>query len=137
MAGKTDGHSDSVLNVLRAINLNSIAAFVSLFTVAPTDSTPGTESTYGAAPGPALTRQSVAFKVPEDATPTGRKILNNAVVQWVNWPGTGPETFVAAGLHTLVSAGALIYWADLDTNRTINLGETASFAIDALAVTED
>ena len=133
MAGKTNLHSDSVLEVLRGTNLNSIASFVGLFTVAPTDAGGGTESTYGTD-----TRQSAAFDSPVAATPSGKKILNSAPgISWTSWDGVSPETFVAAGLFTLVSAGTLIYWADLDTNRTINTGETASFAAGALAVTED
>lgn len=133
MAGKTNTYTDSVLNVIRGTTLTGIATvYVSLFTVTPSDTSAGTESDYGSD-----TRKVMAFAAPGAGTPTGRSIANSAIVSWTNWDGTSPETFVAAGIHDAVSAGNLLYWGPLDTNRTINTGETASFAIGAVVVRED
>lgn len=131
MSGKTDTHSDAILNVLRATNITApTTTYVGLFTVTPSDTGGGTEATDGT---PA--RESVTFAAPVAASP-GRKLTNSAAVTWTSWPNAS-DTIVAAGLFDAVSAGVLLYWALLDTDRTILTGETATFAIGALVASED
>lgn len=136
MAGKTNTHSDSVLNVLRGTTLTGLAnIYVALFTVAPSDTGGGTESTYGTDTRKVLSGTG-DWTAPAAGTPTGRQIDNATAATWSNWDGTSPETFVAAGLFDALTLGTLLYWATI-TNRTINAGETATFAVGAIVVTED
>lgn len=132
MAGKTDAHSDSVLNILRNTAIAAITTvYAALFTVTPSDSGGGTESSYGSD-----TRKAITFTAPEAHT-SGRKVENDPLITWTSWDGTSPETFVSAGVFDALTVGNLLYWAALTTSRTINTGESATFAVDALRVTED
>ena len=131
MAGKSDAHSTAVLNVLRGTTLTGIGTvYVGLFTAAPTDAGGGTEVTDGTPD-----RESAAFTAPVAASP-GMKIDNSAAVSWTSWPNAS-DTLVAAALFDALTVGTLLYWANLDDNRTINSGETATFATGALVVSED
>lgn len=133
MAGKTNSHSDSVLNVLKGTTLTGITqSHIGLFTVTPSDAGGGTESTYGSD-----TRQTIDFGALAAGSPSGRQLSNTPAVSWTSWNGTSPETFVAAGIFDLISAGELLYWGALTANRTINTGETATFAIGSVVITED
>lgn len=107
--------------------------YVGLYTAAPTDAGGGTEVSTG------------------DWSNYSRiDVTNNAT----NWPaaaagaksnGTAmsfgaativtPVTVVAFGIFDADTAGNLLMWADLAVNKTINNGDTPSFAIGDIDVT--
>lgn len=132
MAGKTDQHSDSVLNVLRNVTLTGLATvYVGLFTTSPTDDgqSSGVESSYGTD-----TRKAVTLTAPEAGV--GRKIENDPAVSWTGWNG-GTQTFLSLGIFDAATAGNRLMHGTLTTSRTINDGETGTFAIDSISIDED
>ncbi len=133
MAGKTQSHTDSVLNVLRNIALAGIATpYVGLFSAAPAnDGAAGTELV-----GNGYARQAVAFNAPEADAGNVRKIVNSAIITF------GPASAdwlqaVAFGIFDAAAAGNLLYWDSLTTPKTVANGDSAQFAAGALAVKED
>jgi hypothetical protein len=105
-----------------------ITPYVALFTVAPTDSTSGTEVSGGA-----YARVSGASKF---AVPSAGSCSNNAVITFptatANW-----GTVVAFAVMSASTAGSILYWGDLTTSRAIVSGDTPSFAASSLTLTED
>ncbi len=140
MTGKSHFLSNLVLDqVLKNTDMGAFATIhVGLFTVAPTDAytaavPTGTEvPSYGTAG-----RKTITFGANADGPTVGRETKNSVAVSWTAWDGTSPATIVAFAILTALTAGELLYWADLTTNRTINTGEAMSFDIDALVVNED
>lgn len=100
--------------------------FVALYTVAPSDSGGGTEVS-----GNGYARQSAAFLVAA-AGATSNSAIVSFTASGGNW-----GTIVAFSLFSLVTAGDLLFWADLTTNRVVNDGDTAEFAIGDLDITLD
>jgi hypothetical protein len=135
MVGKTHAHSDSILNLLRGVSVTNFGTtHIALFTFAPTDTGGGTESAYGSDG-----RQPIIpgeWDAPINGPSIGRRILSNVPISWTAWDG-GTETMVAAGIFDITLGGVLLYHALLATSRTINDGETATFAAGALIVQED
>jgi len=100
---------------------------VALYTVAPTDSTPGTECTGG----------SYARKVTSGsdwAAASGGAISNAAAITFVTATGSW-GTAVAFAL--LDGSSNMLAWGDLTPNITVDSGETVEFAIGDLDITLD
>ena len=132
MPGKTQTHTDAVLNVLRNTAVSGVNPYVGLFSTAPAnDNDPGTELS-----GNGYARQAVTFGAPQTDTGNVRKIENT------NEPTFGPATAdwlqaVAFGIFTAVTGGTLLYWDNLTTPKTVQNGDSAKFAAGALKVKED
>jgi hypothetical protein len=97
---------------------------VALYTVAPTASTTGTECSGGA-----YARQTVTFGVAVNGT-----TLNTNVI-------TFPTATLAWGLVVAAAiidqaTNTILYFGNLTASKTIDPGDTASFAIGTLSVTE-
>jgi hypothetical protein len=105
------------------------SVWIGLYTAAPSDAGGGTEVSGGS-----YARKATAGT---DWTAASAGATSNATVL----------TFVAAtaswgiithfGLFDAVSAGNLLRWAPVGTPRTISSGDSASFAIGTLNLTED
>ena len=135
MAGsKSDAFEADVLKAALGlatsiITTTPITTYVGLLTVAPTDSTGGTEVSGGS-----YARVSNAFKWP---TPTsGAALSNNAVITFPT-ATAGWGTVVAFGIYSASSAGSLLYWGDLTVSRTVLTGDTPQFAVGTLTLSED
>lgn len=132
MPGKSQTHTDSVLNVLRGTTLNGIAPYVGLFSVAPAnDAAAGTELS-----GNGYQRQSITFGAPATDTGNIRKISNTNNISF------GPATSnwsqaVAFGVFDAQTNGALLYWDVLTTPKTVETDDYAQFAPGMLVVKED
>jgi hypothetical protein len=102
------------------------AWYIGLFTAAPSDSGGGTEVS-----GNGYARQSVAFGAA--ATPGGTTD-NTAAVSFTasggNW-----GTITHVGIFTAATAGNLLWHGALSASRTINDGDTLSFATGAVTIT--
>lgn len=100
--------------------------FIGLFTAAPSDSGGGTEVS-----GSGYARQSVAFAA---ATSPGGTTNNSAAVSFTanggNW-----GTITHIGIFTAATGGNLLWHGALSASRTINDGDTLSFAIGAITIT--
>jgi hypothetical protein len=104
------------------------AVWIALFTTAPSDSAAGTEVTGGA-----YARQDSKGKW---AVPSAGSVATNAVVTFptasANW-----GTVAAFAIMSASTGGAILMWGDLTASKTVNSGDTASFASGALTLTED
>ncbi len=129
MAAKSQTLDNNVLNaVLRnATYTGPATVYVALFTAAPTPTTSGTEvvdsnyarvaATFGAASGAASSNTgSLAFF---GAGAAG-----------------SPGTIVAVAIMDASTSGNVLYFGNLATSKTVNTGDTLSFAIGALTITE-
>lgn len=105
--------------------------YIALYTAAPTDAGGGTEVTGGSYARVAVTNNATNWP----AASGGAKSNGTAVTfptATANW-----GTVVAFGILDAASAGNLLYWADLTTSKAVNNGDTASFAVGDIDVTED
>jgi hypothetical protein len=126
MAGKTQSHEVSVINVLRSTTLTGFAAHVGLFTAAPTDTTAGTEVSGGG-----YARQLAGLSAPSGSP------SQSANASDILFPVTAAGyTVVAIGLFTASTAGTLVAWAATGS-VVIAAGGQAKIAAGALTVQED
>ncbi len=132
MPGKTQTHTDAVLNVLRGTNIAGVTPYVGLLSVAPAnDADSGTELS-----GNGYERQPVAFGVPETDTGNVRRIRNSAVITFGPATADWPQA-VAFGIYSAATGGTLLYWDYLTAPKTVQSGDSAQFAVNALVVRED
>lgn len=103
--------------------------YVGLYTAAPTDAGGGTEVTGGS-----YARKSTTA-ADWDAAAAGSK-SNGASIDFVtataNW-----GTVVAFGIFDAASAGNLLIWADLNTSKSVDNGDTAKFPAGNLTINLD
>jgi phosphoribosylformylglycinamidine (FGAM) synthase-like enzyme len=123
--GKTSTHEAAVLNVMRATTLTAFTGYASLFSVAPTDTTAGTEVTGGG-----YARAAITFGAP---TGSGPSSMSNSVEILITMPTI---SVVAVGIHDASTAGNLRYFVGI-TTVAFTSGDQARFAIGALTVTEE
>lgn len=102
-----------------------------LFTVAPSDSGGGTEVTGGSYARVAVTNNATNFPAASGGAKSNGTAITFAQAT-ANW-----GTVVAMGVFDAASGGNLLYHDALTTNRTINNGDTASFAVGEFDVTMD
>jgi hypothetical protein len=129
MAGKKQLHEVAVLNTMRATTLTSWTPYVALYTVAPTDTTQGTEVTGGN-----YARQAVTFGTPPAGNPAS--MSNTVAVSWTNvtWSGTVVAWAICAS--STLNADDAKYWLG-GISKVVAATDTVQFAIGALTVTED
>jgi hypothetical protein len=126
MAGATQYYEALCLNILRSTTGTGFAAYVGLFTVAPTDSTGGTEASGGN-----YARQLCGFGAPAG---TPRSMNNASIVTFgtVTWSGT----IVAWGIFDAATVGNLTHWYDCP-DQVVASGNIVQFAANALIVQVD
>lgn len=109
--------------------------FLALFTTAPTESTGGTEASFTG-----YARHASASKW---AVPSAGSVTTNADCLFAAKTDVGTVTIVAIGIMTAVTAGSLLYYADLrdGSNNVVTkiLGQGDQFRVTAgnFTVTED
>jgi hypothetical protein len=129
MAGKTNVHETTVLNILRATNVTApVNVYVALYTANPTDAGGGTEVT-----GNGYARQLCGFAAPSG---TPRVTSNAADILFPVQTPAGYGTVTGCAIMDAVTAGNMLYWADI-TDKTFAANDQAKFAAGALTVTED
>lgn len=129
MAGSFSDYSeDLVLDWLltNAAATRPTAWYVSLYTVAPTDSGGGTEVSGGS-----YTRTAVTFTV-SGTSPT--LATNSATVEFPTASGSW-GTIVAMGVMDASTSGNLLAWADLTASKTIGTGDVLRFNTGEIDVT--
>lgn len=100
------------------------AVYVALYTVAPSDAGGGTEVTGGS-----YARQTATFTASASGATS-----NNSNIDFTNMPAA---TVVAIGIHDNVSAGNLLLWGTLTTNKTTDAGDTLRIATGDLDISID
>lgn len=120
--------------VIRAQAIGTPATwYVALYTTCPTDSTAGTEVSGGSYARVAVTAGLTQWAGTQSAgsttasSGTGGTTSNNATISFPT-PSAGWGTVVCWGLTDAASAGNLWIYSALTTNKTINSGDTVSFA---------
>lgn len=130
MAAKSYTLDDALIDhVLRNSAYASPAqVYAGLFTVMPAN--PGDAGTEVTTIGTAYARQAVTF-----AGPTNGATSNSAGVTFptatLAW-----GTVVGVGIYDNNVGGNLLYYGTLGTSKVIGVGDSASFAVSALTVTE-
>ena len=132
MPGKSQTHTDAVLNVLRGSALAGVTPYVGLFSVAPADdNSAGTELA-----GNGYARQAISFGAPATDAGNVRKVANTNNIQFgpalADW-----SQAVAFGVYDAVANGNLLYWDALTTPKTVLNGDYGQFAAGTLVVKED
>jgi len=105
--------------------------YIGLYTVAPTDAGGGTEVTGGSYVRKSVTNNKTTW------TAAAAGAVSNAIEITFVGATASWGTVVAFGIFDAESAGNLLYWADLTTNKTIDSGDTAKFAVGDLNISED
>jgi hypothetical protein len=104
---------------------------VALFTANPSDSGGGTEVTGGSYARVSVTNNTTNWP----NASSGSKSNGTAITfptATANW-----GTVTAFGIFDASSAGNLLYWGTLSASKTVDNGDTASFASSAITITED
>lgn len=103
--------------------------YIALYTVAPTDSTAGTECTYTGYARKAVARDAAW-------TVAGNNCSNASAITFDECT-VGSEEAVAFAIMTALTAGDMLYWGDLTSSLAISPGITPEFAANDLDVNED
>lgn len=128
MAAKSYTHDNDVINFFLRANPGAITApatvEIALYTVAPTASGGGTEVSGGS-----YARQAVTFDAPSNGVTQNSSLVTfpTATLSW--------GIVVAAAIHDQGS-GNMLYFGNLTASKTIDPGDTASFAAGTLSITE-
>lgn len=118
----TTGQATSILTT------TPITPYVALYTVAPTDSSGGTECSGGS-----YARVAANGKF---GTPSAGSVANNAVITFPTATASW-GTVVAFAILTASSGGSMLMWGALGTSKAVGTGDTPSFAVGQLTLTED
>lgn len=105
--------------------------YIALYTAAPSDSGGGTEVSGGS-----YARLTVANNATNWPAASGGAKSNGTALTFTTATASW-GTVVAFGIFDAATAGNLLYWATLTTNKVIDNGDTAEFAVGDLDVTED
>ena len=144
MAAMTDYLENKIIDwLLRGQTFTPPATtYVGLFTVAPTDSTAGTEVSGGSYARVAVTSSLANWAGTQAAlstsasSGTGGTTSNNAAITFptatADW-----GTVVAFGLFDASTSGNLLIYANLTASRSVTNGSTAFFAASALTFQDD
>jgi hypothetical protein len=132
MPGKSQSHTDAVLNILRGSALAGVTPYVGLFSGAPADdASAGTELA-----GNGYARQAIVFGAPATDAGNIRKISNTNSIQFgpaqADW-----SQAVAFGVFDTQAGGNVLYWDALTTSKTVLSGDYGQFAPGTLVVKED
>lgn len=105
--------------------------YVGLFTATPSDTGGGTEVTGGSYARKSVTNNATNFP----AASSGSKSNGTAITFAAATASWGIIT--SFGIFDAASAGNLLVWGPLTANKTVDSGDTVSFAIGALTITLD
>jgi hypothetical protein len=98
--------------------------YVGLYTVAPSDSSAGTEVTGGS-----YARQTATFSAASSGATS-----NAANIDFTNMPSA---TVVAIGISDALTSGNLLVWGTLTANKSLDAGDTLRIATGDLDISID
>lgn len=128
MAGSLSNYAENKVldHVLGTTSYTMPSTYLALFTVAPTDSTSGTEATGGS-----YARQSLSGLF---TAASGGASSNNANIDFAGMPAC---TIVAIGIMDNSSGGNLLVHGTLTANKVLDAGDTLRIATGDLDITID
>lgn len=128
MAGSLSNYAENKVldHVLGTTSYTMPSTYLALFTVAPTDSTAGTEATGGS-----YSRQSLSGLF---TAASGGASSNNANIDFAGMPAC---TIVAIGIMDNSSGGNLLVHGTLTANKVLDAGDTLRIATGDLDITID
>ena len=127
---KTDYCENKVLDHINGKSSFTMpTAYVALFTAAPSDAGGGTEVSGGSYARVATSGATWSAAASGAASNAAAISFPTATASW------GTVTHYA--LFDAASSGNMLRWAALTASKAIGSGDTASFAIGALSMTED
>ena len=129
MAAKSQFLDQAVLNgVLRNSAYTPAATvYAALNTTTSTPTVPGTEVVDAN-----YMRIAVTF-----AAPVGASVANSGTLAFFGAGALGgPYTIVEVAIYDALTVGHELYYGNLAVSKTVNTGDTLSFAASALSVTE-
>jgi len=142
MSGKSVYLEDKWLNMFRGTAFTAPTnMYVALLTTNPTDDT-GTalvEVSGGAYARQVIASTTAGWTAPAPVSggsgTTPEQIMNAALITFPT-PTANWGTVIGIALYDALTAGNLMWWSSI-TSQVINTGVVASFAINALNVTDD
>jgi hypothetical protein len=130
MAAKSQTLDQAVLNAVLRATVGPLpygTVYVALNTSASTPTAPGTEVSDAN-----YARIAVTFSAPSGGTTS-----NSGTLSFFGaGAASGPYTIVEAAIYSALTSGTELYYGALAVNKTVNVGDTLSFAGSALSVTE-
>jgi hypothetical protein len=118
-------------HLLRNTALSSPAAvYVGLFTAAPGEAGGGTEVETNGTPARGYARQAITFGAPTDGVFTNSGTLTFGAATGSTW---GSVTHFA--IFDAATTGNMLIYGTLSTPKTVDVGDTATFAASQLSVT--
>jgi hypothetical protein len=128
MSGWVDGEEADILEYwFRGSALPNTPSHIGLFTTNPIDAgTGGVEPAVGAYGREAYAKNVTNWGAATGAAPT--QIANLVAVTFTEATASW-GTIKGWGYFTAISAGTLLFFAALDTNKAVNNGDTAQFGI--------
>jgi hypothetical protein len=125
---KSDYLENIIINlVLRNVGYTPAATvYVALYTAAPSDAGGGTEVS-----GNAYARVAITF-----SAASGGSTSNSGTLTFATPTPSGWGTVTHFGIFDASSGGNLLYWNALTASKTINAGDTVTFAAGTLTVSE-
>lgn len=131
MAGSLSDYAENKLldHVLGTTAYTKPTTYVALYTVAPSDSSAGTEVSN--AGGSSYARQAASFSAASGGTTS-----NSSNIDFTDMPAC---TVVAIGIldSGTIGAGNLLVWGTLATNKTLDLLDTLRIATGDLDISLD
>lgn len=133
MGSKADYLENELLDhVLSAATWTApVTVYIALYTVTPTDAGGGTEVTGGS-----YARKDVTNNATNWPAASGGAKANGTAITFAQATADW-GTVVAFAIMDAAAAGNMLYWGAISPTKTIQNGDTASFAIGDLDVTED
>lgn len=130
MAGSLSNYAENKVidHVLGKTAFTAPTAYLALYTAAPTDAGGGTEVSGGSYARQAIASAFGAASGGSSAN-TSQIAFPQATASW--------GTVVAFGILDALTAGNLLWWGDLTTNKAVASGDTAVFNTGQLTVTLD
>jgi len=124
MAEFSDYMENAIINVMRSTDFTGVAAYVALYTAAPSDAGGGTEVSGGS-----YARQLAGLSAPSGGASSNASDITfpTATADW------GTVTHV--GLFDASTAGNLLMWSALDASKAVGNGDTFKINAGELDVT--
>lgn len=139
MAGSKSDYLENALldGVLGGTNFTQPATvYIALFTAKGTNAQSDAGTNFTEVTGGSYARKSVTNNVGNWPAASAGSKSNGAAITFATATADW-GTVVAFGVYDALTSGNLLYWADLGANKTISNGDTASFGIGTLTITED
>jgi hypothetical protein len=131
-SGKGTNFANQVLNLLNGVSITAPATvYIALFTTEDGPGGGGTEVVTGVG----YSRAAVTCNTTNFPTASGGSISNGTIITYPQATGSW-GTVTNFGVYTASSGGTELYYCDLAVSKTLTSGDTCSFGVGELVITE-